>query len=162
MTALGIFLLVLAFFCITIGIIGCIIPILPGSPFCWLGLLLAHFAKNELISWKLLIIMAVVTVVVEIINSLVPAYFTKKVGGSKAGSWGSTIGAFVGALTGNIILIFLGPFIGALIGELIHDRSDLNRAVKSATYAFLGFLTGTGLRLILALSFLVLLIKALL
>ena len=135
-----------------VGIIGCIIPGLPGSPLCWGGLLTGHFISktSDEITWTVLIITAVVCVGVEIVNNLVPSYFTKKSGGSKAGSWGSTIGVFVGMFTGQILLIFAGPFLGALVGELIHDHSDVKKALRSALYSFLGFITGTGLRLVTA------------
>lgn len=155
-----IFLLILAFIFVIIGIIGCIIPILPGTTLCWGGLLTGHFVDALNISWKLLIITGAITIAVEVATSFIPGYFTKKAGGSKAGSWGSTIGVFVGALTGNIVFIMIGPFLGALIGELIHDSSNFDRALKSAVNSFMGFLTSTGLRLILALTFLALLIKA--
>ena len=97
-----------------------------------------------------IIIFAVVCVAVEIVNNLVPSYFTKKSGGSKAGSWGSTIGVFAGMFTGQIVLIFLGPFIGAFIGEMLHDSTNIKKALNSACYSFLGFVTGTGLRLVAA------------
>lgn len=145
-----------------VGIIGCVIPGLPGIPLCWGGLLIGHFihAKDQ-ITITLLIVTAAVCVIVEVINTLVPSYFTKKSGGSKAGSIGSMLGVLAGVLTGQIALIFLGPFIGALIGEFLHEPGNLKRAFHSACYSFLGFITGTGLKLITAGILLVIFIKSL-
>ena len=71
------------------------------------------------------------------------------------------LGVLAGVLTGQILLIFLGPFIGALIGEIIHDASDFKRAFRSACYSFLGFITGTGLKLITGSCLLILFIRSL-
>ncbi|MCR5763881.1 MAG: DUF456 domain-containing protein [Treponema sp.] len=150
MTVINIALIIAAILLFIIGIIGCIIPGLPGTPLCWAGMLVSSFVSFSSLSWTYIIICAAGCIAVEIINNLVPSYFTKKSGGTKAGSWGSTIGVFAGMLTGQIILIFLGPFIGAFIGEMIHDSTDIKKAFHSACYSFLGFITGTGLRLVAA------------
>jgi len=143
-----ILLIVIASALILVGLIGCIIPGVPGTPLCWAALLLASFTQWSSVGLVMLIVFAVITVAVEILNNFVPAFFTKKAGGSKAGSIGSTIGVFAGLFMGNIVTILLGPFVGALIGEVIHDHSDMDRAVKSAAYSFLGFLSGSGIRLV--------------
>lgn len=146
---MDIVLIVVAAILFLIGIIGCVVPGLPGVPLCWGGLLAGYFIhlKNPL-TVSMLIISGVICVIVTIVDFVVPSYFTKKSGGSKAGSTGSTLGVLAGVLTGQLFLIFFGPFIGALIGELIHDSTDKRKALRSACYAFLGFITGTGLKLI--------------
>lgn len=137
---------------IIIGIIGCIIPGMPGTPLCWGALLLGYFVEKTTITIAALIIFGILTLSVEILNNFVPSFFTKKSGGTKAGSIGATVGVLLGVCTGNIVGILLGPFLGALIGELIHDHSKLKQALKSAWFSFLGFLTGSGLRLMVSLS----------
>lgn len=160
MTSPDLLLCLAAAFLMFLGVLGCIIPGLPGTPFCWLSILAAKFITFSHLSWNVVIISGVVCVIVEVVNNFLPSYFSKISGGSKAGAWGAFIGTFVGLLTGNIGGILLGPFFGALAGEMIHDASDFSRAVKSASYSFLGFITGTGLRLITALIFLVVLVKS--
>ncbi len=161
MGVLDIVLIVAASLLFLVGIIGCVIPGLPGTPLCWGGLLIGHFIHSkDPITVPVLIIAAVACVIVEIINDFVPSIFTKKSGGTKAGSIGSMLGVLAGVLTGQILLIFLGPFIGAFVGEFIHDASDIKRAFHSACYSFLGFLTGTGLKLIAAGSLLVTFIRS--
>ncbi|MCQ2611591.1 MAG: DUF456 domain-containing protein [Treponema sp.] len=149
-TVFDIFLVVLAIILMLIGFIGCALPALPGTPLCWAGLLCRKFMTNSPFTWRLLIIAGIITIAVEIINNFVPAVFTKKAGGSRAGSIGSTVGSIAGVFTGQIWLIIFGSFIGAFAGELIHDYKDGQKALKSALMSFLGFITGTGLRLIVS------------
>ena len=160
MGILDIILIVVAALLLLIGIIGCIIPGLPGTPLCWGALLAGHFCAACSISWTLIAVTAAVCIAVEIIDSVIPAYFTKISGGTRAGSIGSIVGALAGVFTGQIVLIFVGPFFGALAGELIHDRTNAGRACKSACFSFLGFMTGTGLRLITAGIFAVLYVRS--
>ncbi len=143
-----IILIVAASLLILVGLVGCIIPGLPGTPLCWTALLLGFFTSRSSLTVLMLIVFGILTVIVEILNNFVPAMFTKKAGGSKAGSIGSTVGVFVGLFMGSIVTILLGPFVGALVGELIHDHKNMDRAVKSAAFSFLGFLSGSGIRLI--------------
>ena len=77
---------------------------------------------------------------------------TKKFGGSKAATTGSTIGLIIGFFVGPLGVI-LGPFFGALFGELIHNHGKWDGVFKAAWGAFVGFLTGTGLKMICVLCF---------
>lgn len=160
MTGLDIGMIALSSVLMLVGLIGCVIPGVPGTPLCWFGLLAASFAPKSTLGWVVLVVTAVVTVIVEIVNNFVPSFFTNKAGGSKAGAIGSTVGVFVGLFTGNPLGILLGPFLGALVGELIHDHSDMGRALSSAGWAFLGFITGSGLRLIVSAIFTVIMVKS--
>ena len=77
---------------------------------------------------------------------------TKKFGGSKAAVTGSTIGLIAGFFIGPVGII-LGPFLGALIGEMIHNKGESDGTLKAAFGAFMGFLTGTGIKMICVLLF---------
>lgn len=155
MVARDIIFIALGAIMIIVGIIGCVVPGMPGTPLCWGALMLGYFVQWADVAIPALIIFGVLTLAVEILNNFVPSFFTKKSGGSKAGANGATVGVILGVFTGNIIGILLGPFIGALVGELIHDHSQFKTALKSAWFSFLGFLTGSGLRLIVSLSIVV-------
>ena len=141
-----------------IGVVGCIIPGLPGTPLCWGGLLCASFTSVCQVSWTVLIVCAVITAVVEIVNGVVPAFFARKAGGSKEAAWGSIIGTFIGLL-GLGIGMFLGEFLGAFIGEMIHNEKDVKHALVVAFWSFLGFITGAGLRLLTAFTFIIIVFK---
>lgn len=139
---------ILASVCTIIGVAGCVVPILPGVPICWAGMLLCHlssgaFTTNELIVW------AVVAAAVTLLDNFLPAVMTKRFGGSKAATRGSLIGIVVGFFLGPLGLI-LGPFFGALLGELTHNGSDSARAFKVAFGSFAAFICGTGIKLIAA------------
>lgn len=143
-----VFLAILGAICLLIGTVGCVVPVLPGVILAWAGLLSAYFSHYCDIPTVLLVATGITTAIISVLDNMIPIYLTKKTGGSKAGMWGSTIGLIVGIFVGPWGIV-LGPFAGALVGELIHDNRDMKRAIKSASGAFLGFLLGTGLKLVL-------------
>ena len=139
-------LIILGALCLLLGIIGCIIPAIPGVPLAYGGLWLLQATDMVQFSWKFLIIWGIVTVVVTILDTVVPVWGTKKLGGSKMGVWGSTIGLIAGMFLGPWGII-IGPFIGAVIFELI-DNKNAHETIKAGFGAFIGLLTGTILKLI--------------
>ena len=143
---MDIFLIILGAICLLIGILGCVLPVLPGVPLAYCGLLLLHATDKVQFSWQFLVIWAVVTVVVQVLDSVVPIWGTKKFGGSKMGVWGSTIGLLVGLFFGPWGIV-LGPFLGAVVFELI-DGKNTRLALKAGWGSFVGLMTGTILKLI--------------
>jgi len=147
-TALIVFAVILGI----VGIVGSIVPGLPGPPISWAGLLLAFFGRrvaesdNEITVTCLLVWLAI-TIVVTILDYVIPARFTRMVGGSKAGSWGAMIGLLVGIIFHAIGMI-AGCFLGALIGELAFGKREVGASFKSALGAFAGVMAGTGIKLI--------------
>lgn len=150
--SLSIFLAVLAGILLLAGFIGTFLPVLPGPPLAWAGLLAAHFSQYSQIKIWILVVTGILALVVTILDNVFPSALTKQAGGSKAGTWGSTIGLIAGFFLGPIFVI-LGPFLGAFIGEMIHDSSDAKKAFKAALGAFKGFLLGTGIKMICVLIF---------
>lgn len=142
-------LIILGIICIIFGFIGCILPVLPGPPLSYLGILLldftskVHFSLNFMIGW------AVVVTIVTVLDYFIPVWGTKKLGGSKNGVLGSTIGVFLGIFIFPPWGIIICPFIGAVVGELL-DGKEMDAALKAGFGSFLGFLTGTLLKLIVA------------
>ena len=143
---MDIVLLVLAFFMMLIGLIGCIVPGLPGTPIAYVGLWIAQATEKIHFSWQFLLIWGIVVVIISVLDYVVPAWGTKHYGGTKWGVWGSTIGVFVGLFFGAMGVIF-GPLVGAVIGELISGK-QLNDALKAGWGSFVGILFGTILKLI--------------
>lgn len=139
-------LLILAFFMMLIGLIGCIVPGLPGTPIAYVGLWIAQATEKIHFSWQFLLIWGIVVVIISVLDYVVPAWGTKHYGGTKWGVWGSTIGVFVGLFFGAMGVIF-GPLVGAVIGELISGK-QLNDALKAGWGSFVGILFGTILKLI--------------
>ena len=139
-------LLVLAFICLVVGIIGCIVPGLPGTPIAYAGLWIAQTTERVDFSWQMLLVWGIVTVVVSVLDYVVPAWGTKQFGGTRYGVWGSTIGVFVGLFAGPWGVI-LGPLVGAVIGELVGGKAAAE-AIRAGWGSFIGLLFGTILKLI--------------
>lgn len=129
------------------GIAGCVLPVIPGPPLSYIGLLLLHFTSRYQFSTSFLIIWGIITVVVYVIDYLIPVWGTKRFGGSKRGVWGSLIGLVIGLFFFPPFGIIIGPFLGAVIGELTAGK-DHGSALKSGFGSFMGFLLGTLLKLI--------------
>ncbi|MDX9928296.1 MAG: DUF456 domain-containing protein [Bacteroidales bacterium] len=130
---------------IILGILGCLLPVLPGPPLSYAGLLLLHFSRFAEFSKQVLIILAIVAVVVTVLDYIVPVWGTRKFGGSKYGARGATVGLIIGLFLGPAGII-IGPFIGAFVGELIY-KDDVRYALKAGFGSLLGFMTGVGLKL---------------
>jgi uncharacterized protein YqgC (DUF456 family) len=152
-------LLALAIVLMILGIAGCLLPILPGPPLTYLGLVVLHFTRFADISKHLFIILGIVAVVVTVIDYVVPIWGTRQFGGSKYGMRGATVGLIIGLFLGPLGII-IGPFIGAVIGELIF-KDDVKYALKAGFGSLLGFLTGVGLKLAASLLMTFYFIKAL-
>ncbi|MBK7628274.1 MAG: DUF456 domain-containing protein [Bacteroidales bacterium] len=138
-------LLIFGILLMILGIIGCLVPVLPGPPISFIGLLLLHFSRFGDFSNTALIILGAVTVIVTILDYVVPVWGTKKFGGSKYGTRGATVGLIIGLFLGPLGMI-IGPLIGAFVGEMIF-KDDINYAMKAGFGSLLGFLTGIGLKL---------------
>jgi uncharacterized protein YqgC (DUF456 family) len=151
---MDILLLVLGFILMLIGILGSFLPVLPGPPISWVGLLLLYLTKAVPQDWWLLGITLGVALIVVALDYIIPAVGTKKFGGSKAGMIGTTVGLLVALLFPILgpLGIIIWPFIGALIGELL-NKADKKTAAKAAFGSFLGFLTGTFLKFLVAIVF---------
>lgn len=140
-------LVILGAIAILVGIAGSILPLLPGPPIAWAGLLLLHFSSYAHFSTRMLIITATITVVIAILDYLAPAWSTRRFGGTKAGQRGAMIGTIAGIFTGPWGII-LGPLVGAFLGEIITQPKAHRRALKAALGSFIGFLLSTGIKLI--------------
>jgi uncharacterized protein YqgC (DUF456 family) len=138
-------LLILGIIMMIFGIIGCLVPVLPGPPISYLGLILLHVTKFGHFSKTVLIALAAITIIVTILDYIVPVWGTRKFGGSKYGMRGATVGLIIGLFLGPVGII-VGPLIGAIVGELIF-KDDMKYALKAGFGSLLGFLTGIGLKL---------------
>jgi uncharacterized protein len=128
-----------------LGIIGCLVPVLPGPPFSFVGILLLHLSRFGQFSSTTLIVLGTIAVVVTILDYIVPIWGTRKFGGTKYGTRGATIGLIIGLFFGPAGII-LGPLIGAFVGEMIF-KDDVRYAVRAGFGSLLGFLMGIGLKL---------------
>lgn len=148
------FLLILGFILMLVGIIGSILPALPGPPISWVGILMLYLCEGISINYWILAVTLLIAVVIGILDYIIPAKGTKYFGGSKYGIWGTNIGLVVGIFAPIPFGFLIGPFVGALVGELIYNSQEKGRAFKAATGSFIGFLAGTFMKVLVSLLFL--------
>ena len=131
------------------GILGCIIPAIPGPPLTYASFLLLYFFNNpnNAITGKFLVIWIAIVAFVTVLDYVVQPYFTKITGGSKEAVRYSIAGMVVGMIFFPPFGIIAGSFIGALIAELLVNKKPLQNSLLAAFGAFLGFIVGTGLKL---------------
>jgi hypothetical protein len=156
------FLLALSMILMIAGVLGCFLPVLPGPPLNFIGLILAHLSGFAEFDISTLIILGCVTIIVQALDYFVPAWGSKRFGGSKFGSWGSIVGLIIGTFFISIgplglVGIIGGPFLGAYIGEMIRRKSNKN-ALKAAFGSFIGFLAGTFIKVALSIAMIAILI----
>lgn len=150
------FLLITGFLLTLLGIIGSFIPILPGPPTGWVGILLLYLTSIVPMDWWVLGITLVIAIIITILDYIIPAIGTKKLGGSRYGMWGTMIGLILGLLSPIPFGFLIGAFLGAFIGEMIYNSKDTSRAIKAAFGSFFGFLTSTFIKLTVSVIFLIL------
>jgi len=150
---MDIFLLIVGFLFILLGIIGAFLPILPGPLTGWVGLLILYLTDAVPMDWTFLGITLGVAVIITVIDYIIPAMGTKKFGGTRYGVVGTMVGLILGLLFFPPFGIIIGPFVGAFLGEMINDSKDSGKALKAAFGSFIGFLTSTFLKFIAAVVF---------
>lgn len=130
-----------------LGLVGCVLPALPGPPLSWLGLLLLHLAADPSpFSLLFLGITLAAALGVTVLDYIVPASGAKKAGAGSAGTWGSVIGMIVGTFAFPPFGMFIGAFVGAALGELLAGKSSIH-SLRAAWGVFKGILFGTVLKL---------------
>ena len=144
-------LIILCSILMVVGLLGVVLPVLPGIPLAWLGLFIYALGTGfERISIATAVVFFVLMLLTLALDFVAPMLGAKKYQASKFG----TIGAFLGFTVGIIVFgfwgIILGPFIGALLGELLAKRKP-KQALGSALGAFLGLVAGALFKIIVIL-----------
>ncbi len=146
-------LVILGFVCVVVGVFGSFLPILPGPPISWFGVLLVYFTTAIEMNYWVLGIGFVVAAATVILDYVIPARGTKHFGGSSYGVWGTNIGLVVGIFLPIPFGFIIGPFVGAFVGEIIFNNNH-KRALKAATGSFIGFLASTFMKFVVCMGFL--------
>jgi uncharacterized protein YqgC (DUF456 family) len=152
-------LMIIALIAGAVGLLGVILPVLPGTILSFGGMICAYFVQGSTITMTQLVICGILSIIVVVLDYLLPGYFTKLFGGTKAGITGATIGTFVGFLFG-IPGIILGPFFGAVIGEMVGSKTTFDNAVNIGLGSMLSFLVGSGIKLIVGVYMMFYIIKS--
>jgi uncharacterized protein YqgC (DUF456 family) len=147
-------LYVLAGALIVVGVLGTFLPVLPGIPLVFSGMLLAAWVGDfQVISGWTLLFLGVLAACALAIDFVASALGAKKLGASPKAVWGAALGTLFGLLLGIPGLI-IGPFAGAVAGELIHrgalNRANMGEAAKIGAATWIGMAVGAALKLAVA------------
>lgn len=146
-------LYVLAALMMLVGTAGVVLPVLPGLPLTFAGMLLAAWVgRFQQVGWITLTVLGVLTALSVVVDLLSTALGAQRVGASRL----AIIGSIIGTLAGLLFLpigILVGPFAGALIGEMLHGR-ELGQATKVGLATWMGLMLGVVLKVGLAFAML--------
>lgn len=129
-------LIILGFTIAIVGLVGCIIPAIPGPPLNFLSLVILEIAIEDAFSTDFYILWGVITVIVFLLDYILPIMGAKVYKASAYGIWGSIIGMILGILFFPPFGMILGLFAGAVLGELIEGKEEW-QAVKVGTVTFI-------------------------
>ena len=140
---------ILAALIVISGLIGTVVPALPGVPVLFAGLVLAAWITDfEPVGWGTIGVLAALTLLSMLIDFLSAAFGAKRQGASPRAFWGATLGAIVGLFFG-LVGIVLGPFIGAVAAEL-SAGTGAQQAGRSGYGVWIGLVLGTAAKLAIA------------
>lgn len=143
-------LIIIGFILNIVGIIGVVVPALPGVVLNYLALILLYISKGQsAVSIDTLIVFGLLTVSVSLLDYALPLWGAKKFGASRIGIWGAAIGMLLGVIFFPPFGIIFGLLIGSFTGELIAGKNQ-SQALKAGFATFLGSLTSMVVKLVLA------------
>ena len=140
---MDILFIIIGILCLLTGLAGCFLPVIPGPPVAYAGLLLLHFTDKVQYSTTQLLLWLLLVIILQVLDYFIPMLGSKYSGGTR---WG-TRGCLAGTIIGLFFMpwgIVLGPFLGAFIGG-----KETRQALKSGMGSLFGFLFGTVLKCIL-------------
>ena len=144
--------IVIAFLLLIAGLLGVIIPILPGPPLSFAGLVVLQLSGFADFPFLFLLIWGIITLGVTVIDYVLPSIMARRFGGSRAASIGSILGLILWLIFFPPLGFIVGPFLGALAGELIYQgtqKAEFNRRALTVAFgAFFAFILGSGTKLI--------------
>lgn len=140
-------LLIISFALFIAGIIGCFVPVMPGTPLTFAGLVLLSFTSYDTMSGGAILIYGLMVVLVTVLDYVIPAYSAKRSGGSRQGISGAMAGALAGAIFPPVGIMF-GAFLGAIAGEMMAGK-PFKEAYRAGVSAFLGFVMSILLKVVL-------------
>jgi uncharacterized protein len=137
----GLLLWILAVGLVAVGIVGTVVPGLPGAILVLAGLALAAWIDGfARVGLATLAALAAFTAAAYALDFVAAAVGVRRFGTS----WWGVLGALVGTLAGvffGLAGLVLGPFLGAFLLELL-ARRDLRQAGRAGLGAWLGLVLG--------------------
>ena len=143
-----ILIIIFSIILLILGVLGSILPVIPGPPLSFFGLLLLHFFTPFEMQKDYLLLFGFSAALITFLDYWLQVYSVKLFGGGRT----STIGVIIGIVLGLFIFppigVLVGPFLGAYIGAIIESDFDLLKSFKIAFGSLIGFLGGTILKFI--------------
>ncbi len=150
MDAYHITILIISLLIMLGGLAGIVLPVIPSTPLIWTGVLIYVVCDRfESISWSIVLIFGVLTILSVVLDYFGGVIGAKKYGATRWGLIGSVIGGIAGFFMGGIVGLVFGPFFGAVLFELIFGK-DLRGAFKSGVGTLVGFLGGVIVKLVIS------------
>jgi uncharacterized protein YqgC (DUF456 family) len=144
-------ILVLGIILNIVGIIGVVMPAMPGIVLNFAALILLYIDRGEqAVGLNVLIMFGFLSFLASTLDYILPLLGAKKFGASRSGIGGAVVGMIIGILFFPPIGLFAGLLLGAFAGELLAGK-DYSRAFKAGFATFLGSLTSIAVKLTLAL-----------
>ncbi len=120
---------------------------IPGPPLSYVSLILVSWAHEwEAFSPAFLVVMGVISLLVTVLDNILPVYIPRRYGATKFGVWGSALGMLAGLVLFPPLGLFIGAFLGAMLGELIFNRNK-KVSLKAALGVFVGSVAAILLKL---------------
>jgi uncharacterized protein YqgC (DUF456 family) len=142
-------LVVLGVLLLGAGLVGCVLPVLPGPPLSFAGILLLWAARDfQAVTFgtTTVVMLGALAILVTVIDYVAPVIGAKRYGASRAGIWGSVLGMIVGAIFFPPFGMLIGAFVGALGGEVASGKQG-GEATRAAWGVFVGTVAGILLKL---------------
>lgn len=142
-------LTILVFLLIFLGLVGIILPVLPGPILSWLGFFLFAWSRHfQDISLTTTLIFLGLIFFLGVLDYVLPIIGARKYKASKKGVFGAGLGLLLGALLLGPLGVIFGPFVGTFLGE-VYDKKNLLTAIKPAKATILGVLVGLLVKVVL-------------
>lgn len=149
MSTLFVVLSILAVILTLVGVVGSVVPALPGPPFSWAAMVIVYYICAPQVGLAAVVVFGILTLLAAILDYVAPVFVTKMGGGSRMAMLGSSVGVIVGLFFMPLGLI-LGPLAGAFLGEMM-ATNRANVAFRVAILSFIAFLVTSGIKLVLSL-----------
>ncbi len=133
------------------GIVGTVVPVMPGTPLSYVGLIFLQLTEKPPFDLSFMLVWALIVILVSGLDYLATIIGTQRMGGTRYGIAGCLIGGVFGLFVFPPFGLILGPIAGAFIGELIGGKNQ-DHAMKAAMEAVLGFFISTFIKLIVSLT----------
>lgn len=151
---IGVIVILLA----VLGLVGVILPFLPGTALILLAAVVYGFGFGfQRIGTSIYIALVILTLFSLLVDYIATSLGARGFGASKAGMIGAALGALGGFVFGNLPGLFVGPFIGAFLGEVLWGKGS-EGSFKAGLGAAVGVLGGMVVRFLLALAMIALLV----